>query len=50
MEAEMIVVLAMTAAFLGFCVWLQLQSRRAVANLDQQRAAGNDCRPEPGKK
>jgi hypothetical protein len=50
MEAEMIVVLTMTTAFFGFCVWLQLQSRRGVTNSDQQRAARNGSRLEAGKK
>lgn len=27
MEAEMMAVLAMTVAFFGFCLWLQLHSR-----------------------
>lgn len=43
MELDMIVVLTMTAAFLGFCIWLQLQSRRRVNNSDSQDATGSSA-------
>jgi hypothetical protein len=43
MELYMIVVLAMTAAFLGFCIRLQLQSRRKDTNSESQNAAGSNA-------
>ena len=37
MEAEMIAVIAIAVVFFGFCVWLQLNSRRTGAPSKQQR-------------
>ena len=47
MEPDMIVVLTMTAAFLGFCIWLQLQSRRRVSNSNLQNAAASSAGAKP---
>jgi hypothetical protein len=46
MESEMIAVLCMTAAFLGFGIWLQMKSRQEAIKLEQQTPADRAVGPE----